>query len=352
MFENMTYEFILAKMLGSIPDDADKREGGFIFDALAPCALELANFYAALSGVLDESFADSAGREMLIRRAAERGIVPYRATFAVVRGEFNADVPLGARFSLDELRYRVIEKSGGGSYKLECESVGTVGNRAAGVLIPVDYINGLTLARVTELLIPGDDDESAEDLRKRYFGSLSVQSFGGNISDYKRFTEKIPGVGSVKVEPAFNGGGTVKLTVINSQFAKPSDELVRLVQDEIDPPDNSGVGAGLAPVGHSVTVEGVDNFVVNIVTSMTFGADWSWGDVAGSVSEAVDGYLYDLAHSWADEDSLIVRISQIETRLLGIAGVIDVQNTSLNGAARNLVIPPNRIPVRGSVVNG
>ena len=36
MYENITYESILQRMLDRIPDDMDKREGAVIYDALAP----------------------------------------------------------------------------------------------------------------------------------------------------------------------------------------------------------------------------------------------------------------------------------------------------------------------------
>ena len=38
MYEKMTYESILQKMLNMVSDDVDKREGSIIYDALAPAA--------------------------------------------------------------------------------------------------------------------------------------------------------------------------------------------------------------------------------------------------------------------------------------------------------------------------
>jgi len=49
--------------------------------------------------------------------------------------------------------------------------------------------------------------------------------------------------------------------------------------------------------------------------------------------------------------TLVVRISQIDTRLLNLAGILDVQNTRLNGAAQNLTLVPNNIPIRGTVAD-
>ncbi len=76
----MTYEEILQRMLDRVPNNIDKREGSIIYNALAPAAVELAQMYIEAERILNEGFADTASREYLIKRAAERGITPYPAT--------------------------------------------------------------------------------------------------------------------------------------------------------------------------------------------------------------------------------------------------------------------------------
>ena len=82
---------------------------------------------------------------------------------------------------------------------------------------------------------------------------MDAQSFGGNVADYKERVNAMNGVGGVKVYPVWNGGGTVKLVIINSEFNVPSAELVGQVQTAVDPVQNSGRGVGIAPIGHVVT---------------------------------------------------------------------------------------------------
>ena len=106
MYKDITYEDILERMLDRVPDDVDKREGSVIYDALAPAAVEMQLMYIELDVILNETFADTASRENLIRRAAERGIAPKRAVKAVLKGEFTPDtleIPIGNRFSCDAL---------------------------------------------------------------------------------------------------------------------------------------------------------------------------------------------------------------------------------------------------------
>jgi len=349
MYENVTYEAILQRMLNRVPNTIDKREGSIIYDALAPAAAELAQMYIEADIILNESFADTASREYLIKRAAERGVVPFPASNAILKGEFNVDIPIGARFSLGNLHYEAIEKISGHTYKLKCETAGTEGNRHFGTLIPVDYINGLSHAELTELLIPGEDEEDTEELRKRYFATLDSQAFGGNITDYKEKVNEMQGVGGVKVYPTWNGGGTVKIVVIDSQYRAPSQELISSLQEKIDPVGNQGSGLGIAPIGHVVTVEGVKPQIVNITTNIVYQPGWTWEDVKGYAEAEIDKYFTELSKSWADSDNLIVRISQIETRLLNVTGILDISGTKINDEEQNLLLDRDCIPVRGDM---
>lgn len=351
MYESITYEVILQRMLDRVSDQMDKREGSIIYDALAPAAVELQLMYIELDTILNESFADTQSRNYLIKRCAERGIYPEAATKAILKGEFNIDVPIGSRFSLDTLNYKVIEKISTGTFKLECETFGVKGNQYFGILIPIEYIEGLTSATLTELLIPGEDEEETETLRKRYFNSLGSQAFGGNIADYKEKTNAIAGVGGTKVYPTPNGiGGTVKLVIIDSTFNVPSSTLLNTVQTAIDPVQNQGKGVGIAPIGHVVTVEGVTATTVNISTNITYQEGWNWADVEPYVYEAIDAYFLELAEDWANEANLIVRISQIEIRLLDVVGIVDIADTTINDLAQNLTLSSDNIPVRGEVI--
>lgn len=89
--------------------------------------------------------------------------------------------------------------------------------------------------------------ESDEDLRQRYFEATNEKTFAGNLADYKKKTKEIAGVGAVKVTPIWQGGGTVKLTILDSNYNKASKQLIDIVQNEICPnKDQSGIG--LAPI--------------------------------------------------------------------------------------------------------
>lgn len=357
MYENVTYEVILDRMLDRVlaqNPNIDTREGSIIYNALAPAAVELQNMYIQLDTILNESFADTQTRDYLIRRCAERGVNVEPATYAIRQGEFvpsTLEIAIGTRFSLNLLNYVVVEKISDGIYKLQCETAGYDGNVESGTLIPIEYIEGLQTATLTEVLVPGEDEEDTEHLRQRYFDSLDSQAFGGNIKDYKEKTNSLDGVGGVKVYPVWNGGGTVKLVIINSDFDKPSDVLINSVQTAIDPTQNQGTGVGIAPIGHIVTVVGCGETSVDVTTKITFQEGWDWEALKPYAEQAIDDYFKELASDWASSDNIIVRISQIEIRLLNLTGVLDIADTTLNGIAHNLTIDADNIPIRGEVTN-
>lgn len=401
MYEAQTYESILARMLQkalSINSNLDTREGSLVWYGDAPAAVELQNLYIALDTVLNETFADTATRPYLILRAAERGLSPQPESPAILQMAITPTtlfLPLNTRFSIGELNYYVSADRGSGNYELTCETAGEAGNNYTGTVIPIEYVDGLETCKITSVLVPGEDEEDTELFRQRYLNSLNAQAFGGNQIDYIEKVNAIPGVGGVKVYRAWNGdlkpanmippkeaeawieglsgvpepvklwldtvyaaaknnmftvGGTVKLVVINSTFTVPSPTLVEQVQTAVDPLQNAGEGVGIAPIGHVVRVEGVQEETVDLGFALYYQRGWSWEDVSGYVTEAINGYFLELAQSWADQDeALVVRISQIESRLLGITGILDIANTTINEKAANHTLALDHIPVLGSL---
>ena len=59
MYEHITYENIIARILARVPDSLDKREGSLIYDAIAPAAAEIQNLYIELDTILNQKFLGS-----------------------------------------------------------------------------------------------------------------------------------------------------------------------------------------------------------------------------------------------------------------------------------------------------
>lgn len=340
MFENETFERVMQRCLERVSNEVDKREGSIIYDALAPAVLELVNAYICIDIFLDESFADTASRAYLIRRAAERGLEPYAATYAVLKGKFNCAVDIGTRFNLEGLNYVVTELIDDmeHTYRLRCETAGAEGNNYLGKMTPIDYVAGLTSAELTEVLVYGEDVEDTEVFRRRYFDSLNTQAFGGNVADYKQKVKALDGVGQVRVYNAdeWNGGGTVKVVITDSENGVPTTELIKTLQEEIDPLDEQGEGVGIAPIGHIVTVAGVDDEDIDVVAELELAEEYTADLIKPYVEAAVKGYFESLNSQWEviyDSGQMCIEISVavLAGQISAVVGVKNIKNLKIGG---------------------
>ena len=365
MFENMTYENILESMLENVPSDIDKREGSIIFDALSPAALEMANAYICMDIILNNAFADTAEREYLILRAKERGIEPYEATGAVLKLEVSysgnsENVSVGDRFTMEGLTYVVTEQMINegdsvittypfaegdpqdsepgntiyGQWKVMCETKGTAGNAYFGDALAVDNIRELASAKITELLIPGEDEEGTEEFRERYFEAVRGNAFGGNRADYIQKVKAIDGVGQVKVFRAPEGGGTVDVIITDSENNVPSDELVAEVKEILDPEEYEGLGYGQAPVGHCVNVKGVFRYDADV--NVTWQCEKGVSVSEKQIAEVIEKYFDEVNSQWESKDELTVYAAQIIARILDIDGVVDVTSIYFNNNSQKI----------------
>lgn len=144
MYEDQTYENILDRSLARVASDVDKREGSVIMNAIAPVSAEHTDVYIQLGNIVNNGYADTAVREFLILRCKERGIIPYEATKATLKGKFNMEIPIGSRFNLNELNYvatAFMESADGYFYyQMECETEGTNGNKFSESLAPLSTL--------------------------------------------------------------------------------------------------------------------------------------------------------------------------------------------------------------------
>ncbi|MGL5514587.1 MAG: baseplate J/gp47 family protein, partial [Sporomusa sp.] len=163
----------------------------------------------------------------------------------------------------------------------------------------------------------------------------------------------------VKVYPVWQGGGTVRVVFMTSEYKPPSTEFVSSVQETIDPIPFQQLGIGIAPIGHFVTVQGAQDSSIDIGLNLTFVDGYTFTDLQDNIETVIDSYFSELNQSWPSTQiattellsntGLVVRVSQIESRLLTIAQIIDAQDTTLNGVADNLTLGTDELAVRGAV---
>lgn len=349
-----TADFLLERMLSRIPDEFDKREGGMIYDALAPAAIELGIMYLELDWILKNIYGDTADREGLIDIAKDRALAPFPATAAILKGEFDVEIEAGRRFSYDKLNFAVTEFieeiDGKYYYELKCEEAGTSGNVPYGKLVPIDSIWNLKHAFIVGVIRPGEEEEATEDFRMRYARNINSNAYGGNVDDYKDKVWAIEGVGGVKVYPVWNGGGTVKIVFADSNHEAPNSDLISRVQEVLDPVPEGQKGYGIAPIGHLVTVEGATNHNIDISINVLLGSGYTMEGMESKVKNALEPYFKSLRKDWENNKNTVIRISRMESLVLDIEGVIDVTETTITGFSNNGILEENQVPHLNTVV--
>lgn len=372
--EQYSFEYLMEAALDRIPNTIDKREGSIIYDTLAPACYELSEYYMRLRRILQDTFAETASEQYLDLRVAEQGITRFQSTQAIKKGEFSnssgapLNIEIGSRFSTisdtQPINYTVLAPyqvegvNVPGSYQLMCEEFGTIGNSYVGNIIPIDYVQGLSEALMTDLIIPARDIETDDDLRSRYFLSLTEKPFGGNIAQYDEVLKNIEGVGEVQIYPVWDGGGTVKCSVIDASFNPITTDFINVVQNEIDPTPQ-GTGLGLAPIGHVVTIVTPEELTINIETNILLMAGYTKVQVEQPIKDALEEYMLSLRRQWGipndfNEHILGVYISRINAAILNVAGIANVTDTTINGLPQDLTLIQTaalqELPILGQVI--
>ena len=363
IFDDNTFENVLERNLDRISDEFDKREGSVIYDAIAPMAIEISLLYSYLDFLFKNAFGDTANGYWLIERAKERGIEPYKATKAVIIGRFDAKLNIGDRFFIDDIYYTVSklqkEEKGLFFYELICNEEGSIGNIEGGKLTPTKTIRSLNLAEIYKLAILGEDEEDTEDFRERYFETIKSIAYGGNIDDYRKKVKAIDGVGLVKVIPVWNGGGTVKLIITDSEFKEPTSELISKVQEIIDPIPFHQRGVGVAPIGHYVTVVGAKSKKINITCEVLKSRDSKLEEIKREIKSDVEEYFKAQRKKWSSYekvDSNIyvendIRLAKITSIVLNVADVIDYETIKFTDTDKKIFeLSEDELPVLGDVI--
>lgn len=364
-----TYQNILTQMLDQVPATFDKRDTSPIPTALGPAAYALEGFYISLNQVQLAAYIQTATGPALDYLAVIAGLTRYPASAAVRLGIFDMAVPIGSRYSTingaDSINFQATaattgETEGDYYFQLTAETPGSIGNEYTGPILPITAIPGLNSAQITDILVPGDDEESDEDFRARIIEALNDRPFGGNIASYRTYIMAIDGVGAVQVYPTWNGGGTVKCSVLGADFLPASPTLVENVQNAVDPPPNQGLGLGTAPIGAQVTVVAPEELTVNVSATLQLASGYAIGQVQTPIQQAIENYMLSVRQEWATpvnttsvEYQANVYVARITAAIVGVPGVVNATNVQLNGGTADLILTETgatqQVPITGTV---
>ncbi|MCD8049256.1 MAG: baseplate J/gp47 family protein [Clostridia bacterium] len=337
-----SYDQIMYAIMNRLPDDIDKREGSVVYIMLSALAEQLAMFGEETELLYDAAFADTAEGEDLDRVVKIFGLERKGATCGVVRIESDSELFVGDVFTADGYDYEITSCEDG-YYLACCTTAGSDAMGYIGEILPKETASTqIGSVEITAIVSMGSDGESDEELRARYFDRARYPVCAGNLSYYRDVLSNMQGVGGAKIVPVANGAGTVKVIIMSEDMGVPSDEALAFVKEELDPAEYSGEGRGLAPIGHVVSVEGVESVDIEISVRLTMrdGTEtWAIRQVLRDIGDKFAA----VNATWGESEAIVLRDSFFEECFLSYDAVKDVEILSINGEENRLILEENQI---------
>ena len=352
MAEMYTSDNILKRMLEYTEPGYDKSAGGFIYDSQAPVADELAAYHTEIENKNDRHFLDTAYGEDVDRYVGDYGMERKKAEKAIGECTFigspGSTIKVGDRVAdVNGLIFYVTQAgvvgdNGEVTLPIECASATANGNCEIGEInqMPVT-IRGIIQVTNRKATGGGASTETDNELKERFRNRMKHKYVPGSAPWYEAEAESVDGVpnGGAKCVPTWNGGGTVKLIVLNSDFQPAEDVLLDKVRNHFIPPI----------VGAILTVVTAAPMRINISVDVETAPDSDLEKIKSDFSEKVKEYF----KTFKNDGGTIV-IKYIGNLLFSVEGVEDYDNLKLNGQDSNIVISESseQIPVLGGVTFG
>ena len=353
-------ETIHRRMMDALPDDIDSTQGGFPWDFTKPTADEKAQMLEfELMEAIKLMHPQWAYERWLDIYAKEAGLIRKAANQAsgtvTVTGITGTTIPAGFVFAVPAtggaaaIEYAVvadtdIDQSGTADILVKAVEAGTKGNVAEdSIVIMKTPIKGITGTTNQAPMTGGTAEESDDDLWQRIddVNAGAGESFVGNDSDYKRWAEEIDGVGTALVIPEWQGPGTVKIILLDSNGTAANPTIIGEVYDYIVSPGDRIKRK--APIGATVTVDRPNELTINYAFTLQLEAGYAPEIIENAFKAAMLKY-----YAEAKEEN-VVRYTRVAAVLTGIDGVTDYSNLTVNGATANIPIDDDEYPVTGSV---
>lgn len=350
MFEDRTFENILAEMLAMAPEGTDTRQGSVFYDHVAPAAFKIAKLYSDLSITIELTSIDTAEGIYLDEKCKEHGIERIPATANVRNATFvGAEVTANQRFFASN-QYFITQYDDEGNIVVVAETPGEAPNSipAGTALVPVVTIPGLTEATLGETITPGSEEESDDNLRRRLQEKIAGPAANGNKQHYKTWCEEVAGVKLARIDPLWAGPNTVRGILIDNEGLPVSQGVVDEVQNYIDP-GSTGLGEGVANIGAIFTAVAAEEYIINVSFSAQLDAGVSVESVIQEATEEIKAYLKEISLANQENTSTLVRLSAIANVIYSLSGVIDYTDLTINDGTANISVPYTAVPVLGVV---
>lgn len=342
MYSKETYEEIKKRILDSITIDIDKREGSFINDMISPLAVELTKTYIEFNNIINIAFVESSYDKYLDMKVNEfgifrkdgdkaRGILKITGTDGVVipKGTI-ALTDDGLRFSLES----GVIKEGQALIIATSEDIGkkynVLANRIKKLEIDIFGVNSV----VNESEFSGGiDRETDEELKSRFFNTIRKPQTSGNIYHYEQWALEVDGVGNAIVKPLWNGAGTVKVLISDSNKQPVSGDIINKCREHIE---------SVRPIGATVTISTPTLFNISVSVDVDLDNTKELEEVKGYIKESLIKYFKTCSNE--------VVFTKVGGVISNTEGVSDYRNLTINEGTSNVSIPEENIINLSSLV--
>lgn len=354
-----TVDDIHNRMIKSAPDKINTIQGEPFWNDTRPAAEEIARFKNnALKNILLSRFPQTAVDDDLDACGEEDGVPRKGAEYAIqliqIEGsegtliEKDRIVCTAATQDEQSIEFKIeedvtIDDTGKVIVNATCTVAGAIGNVALGkIKIMAKSMAGIKAISNIEIAKKGVDIEDDEPYRERILDYVRNPGTSGNVNHYRQWALSVAGIGAVKVFPLWNGNGTVKVVIADTQMKSVTQALMDKVKEYID--ENNGTGDGMAPIGATLNVTSAVEKEVNINAKIIIAKGYTLEQVQSAFNSNLTEYLRTLAFNLT-----YVSLAQIGNILLNTVGVIDYSDLKINNITSNLELADEEIAIAGSI---
>ena len=361
MFEDRTQENIKAEALALLSPEAgvSALAGSYADATIGAAAGQISALYQVLPAVVSMLFVDeSSGPYIDLVGSTYFNITRRPGTKAkcsiTLNGDAGTTLPAGTVFltrsGLEFLLLEAVTIPQGGTAEgtLEAAEAGAAYNVGAGEITRM-YVNAAGLSSyVNGEASGGTDTEGDAALLARIRERREKPANGANGWQYRQWALSVAGVGDAKVVELADGPGTVGVTIVDSNMAPASPEIVEACQALLD---------AQRPVGATVTAAAPGEVELDISATVVITGSTTTEAVRETFTVRLKEYLagvikakYDTIYYSPEEDTAYTVIyNRILALLLTIDGVENASSLTVNGGTSDVTIQANQAPVLGAV---
>lgn len=340
LFENLTPETILERVLGRMDTDLQTREGSYAYDQAAPMCMELWQMYTTLEELVEAFYINEHSGPYLDAHAKLFAMTRREGTKAActitMEGEAGTVVPAGTGFFSESglefgLAGDVALADGRGRGLLRAARVGQAYNVPAGSVTQIlRSVRGLR-SFACEEATGGTDPESDEALFARIDERRKRPPTSGNPDHYRQWALSVDGVGDVRVTRVWRGPGTVKVLICGYDRLPVDDAVVERCAAYIETQ---------RPIGAQVTVVSAQAWPIRIAARLVLLGSVARAAVEEELRRLVAQYLAEAAfHEY------VIYAHRVGALLMSIDGVVDYSGLTINGQEGNLTLDSDSVPV-------